>query len=142
MGKARLREEVIILIAEDDEGHAALIRKNLARHGTGNQVKYFSDGQKVLDFLLAGDDDVGEAYDNTCLYLLLLDIRMPKLDGIEVLRRIKSEERLKEIPVIMVTTTEDPAEVEKCYSCGCSGYLTKPVNHEKLARTLESTGLI
>ncbi|RPH25022.1 MAG: response regulator, partial [Bacteroidales bacterium] len=74
-------------------------------------------------------------------YLLLLDINMPKMDGVEVLRRIKADEELKEIPVVMLTTTDDPREVEACYKIGCNIYITKPVDFFKFAETLKRLSL-
>jgi len=142
MGKATEKGEIIILIAEDDAGHALLIRKNLARYGIDNRVMHFVDGQKLLDFFIHPSPDGGDdVYDRDARYVLLLDIRMPKMDGIEVLRRIKSMDHLRDIPVIMVTTTEDPVDVERSFSSGCSGYVTKPINYKKLLEALEATGL-
>jgi CheY-like chemotaxis protein len=74
-------------------------------------------------------------------YLLLLDINMPRMDGVEVLRRLKADESLKEIPVMMLTTTDDPREVEACYRIGCNIYITKPVDFQKFSETLKSLGL-
>jgi len=73
--------------------------------------------------------------------LLLLDIHMPQMDGLEVLRLIKSDNKLKEMPVIMLTTTDDPREVEECYQIGCNIYITKPVDFIKFTETLNHLGL-
>jgi len=137
-----LKDRATILIAEDDEGHAFLIRKNLSRHGIENPVILFTDGQEVMDFFTAPSGVRGHVYDRGTRYLLLLDVRMPKIDGTEVLRRLKSIEHLKMMPVIMVTTTEDPVDVEKCRSLGCTGYITKPVDYGKLTKAIENTGLL
>src|SRR6266478_5092628 len=117
--------EVIILIAEDDAGHARLIEKNLTRAGLHNKIERFDSGQGVLDFLFRrgpGSHRAGEKP-----YLLLLDIRMPQVDGIEVLRQIKQDPELRKIPVLMLTTTDDPREVERCHAIGCASYIVKPV---------------
>ncbi|POR00849.1 hypothetical protein AU468_09380 [Alkalispirochaeta sphaeroplastigenens] len=134
-----MKHEVVILIAEDDEGHADLIRKNLARAGIVNRIIHFVDGQEVIDFLFSQGEGLqrtsGEAY------VLLLDIRMPKLDGAEVLERIKADRELRKIPVMMITTTDDPREVERCHDLGCSSYITKPVEYEGFVHAIRQLGL-
>lgn len=133
-----MKKEVVILIVEDDMGHAALIRKNLVRSGITNMIIHFKDGQEVLDFLFkAGKPPHRE---NGTSYLLLLDIRMPKVDGVEVLKQIKEDKELRKIPVIMITTTDDPREVEKCHQYGCSNYITKPVDYEKFVESIKKLG--
>jgi CheY-like chemotaxis protein len=134
-----MKDSVIILIAEDDDGHASLIRKNLKRAGIGNEIIRFGDGQEVLDFLFPADGSFQRTPGNA--YLLLLDIRMPKVDGTEVLRRIKNDDELKKMPVIMVTTTDDPREVESCHRYGCNSYITKPVDYEKFVAAIQQLGL-
>src|SRR5215831_9741047 len=101
--------QVVILIAEDDAGHARLIEKNLSRAGLHNPIHRFDNGQAVLDFLFCRGPGPHRAGDIP--YLLLLDIRMPKVDGIEVLRQIKADLELRKIPVLVLTTTDDPREV-------------------------------
>jgi len=134
-----MRKEAVILIADDDEGHATLIRKNLHRAGLVNEILHFRDGQEVLDFLLRRGD--GPKREDGKAYLLLLDIRMPKVDGVEVLRQVKADKELKKLPVIMITTTDDPREVENCHALGCSNYLTKPVDYDKFVAVIRQLGL-
>ena len=74
-------------------------------------------------------------------YILLLDIRMPKTDGVEVLRQVKEDENLRKIPVIMVTTTDDPREIDRCHALGCSNYITKPIDSEQFMRAIHQLGL-
>jgi CheY-like chemotaxis protein len=130
--------EVGILVAEDDPGHARLIEKNLTRAGLHNNIRRFDNGQSVLDFLFSRGP--GPYIERGMPYLLLLDIRMPQVDGIEVLRQLKADAALKKIPVIMLTTTDDPREVERCHAIGCSGYIVKPVDYEKFAEAIKSLG--
>lgn len=132
-------KEMVILIAEDDDGHAQLIQEGLEDSGVCNKINRFCDGEETLNFLLqtAEKDSIG--LDKR--YLLLLDINMPKIDGVEVLRRIKGNDVLKDIPVIMLTTTDDPREVDECYRIGCNFYITKPVDFSKFAETLKRLGL-
>ncbi|WP_291323427.1 response regulator [Desulfonatronospira sp.] len=134
-----MNQEVIILIAEDDEGHAELIRKNLARAGITNPIIHFRDGQETVNFLFRNGEGphrkTGEAY------VLLLDIRMPRMNGTDVLERIKADKELRKIPVIMITTTDDPREVERCHTLGCSNYITKPVEYDMFVDAIRQLGL-
>ena len=132
-------DEVVILMVEDNVGHLGLIRKNLKRAGISNQILTFGDGQAVLDFLFAQAD--GPKKNQMHTYLMLLDIRMPKVDGMEVLRQIKSHAELKTITIIMLTTTEDPNEVRCCHQLGCSNYITKPIEYEKFIEAIHNLGL-
>ena len=134
-----MKKEVIILIAEDDEGHATLIKKNLKRAGLINETRHFKDGQEILDFLLGNGKNNTKQKDTG--YLLLLDIRMPKVDGEEVLQKIKEHKELHKMPVIMITTTDDPREVEKCHALGCNNYITKPVDYDKFVEAIRQLGL-
>jgi CheY-like chemotaxis protein len=131
-------KEVVILIADDDAGHVRLIEKNLRRAELHNPIQRFSTGQDILDFLFGRG--ARKAAKEAC-YLLLLDIRMPQVDGVEVLRQIKADGELKKIPVIMLTTTDDPREVERCHGVGCSSYVVKPVDYEKFAEAIKQVGL-
>ena len=134
-----MEHEVLVLIAEDDEGHAALIKKNLKRAGIHNPILHFKDGQAILDYLFKRGP--GPTWTSGTPMVLLLDIRMPKVDGVEVLRQIKQDRELRKIPVIMVTTTDDPREVERCHAIGCSNYVTKPVDYEKFIKAIRQLGL-
>ncbi len=135
----KLKSEVVILIAEDDDGHAALIIKNLERAGIKNHIIHFKDGQETLDFLFAKGK--GPHRESGGSYLLLLDIRMPRADGVEVLKQVKEDSELRKMPIIMVTTTDDPKEVEKCHEMGCSNYVTKPVDYEQFIEVIKQLGL-
>lgn len=135
-----MKKEVVILIAEDDEGHAALIKKNLKRAGISNEIMHFRDGAEALDFLM-GSNGGGPHRKPNIAYLLLLDIRMPKVDGVEVLRQVKGHEELRKMPVIMITTTDDPREIENCHTLGCSNYITKPIDYEKFVESIRQLGL-
>jgi CheY-like chemotaxis protein len=132
-------KELIILIAEDDDGHAELIRLGLRESGICNKIIRFADGEEAWQFFDGTSKTI--IRDTTKSYLLLLDINMPKMDGIELLRRLKAKDELKEIPVMMLTTTDDPREVEACYKIGCNIYITKPVDFLKFSETLRNLGL-
>src|SRR5205823_3557837 len=104
-----------------------------------NNLTRLRDGQEALDFLF-GEDGAGgpPPSDQT---LLLLDIKMPRLDGIEVLRQLKADPRTRAVPVIILTTTDDPREVERCYQLGCNVYITKPVDYQAFVEAIQRLGL-
>ena len=134
-----MTKEVVILIADDDAGHTRLIEKNLLRVGLHNPIRRFENGQDILDFLFRRGPGPKRTPDTA--YLLLLDIRMPKVDGIEVLRQVKADPALRKLPVSMLTTTDDPREVARCHELGCNNYLVKPVDYEKFSEEIEQLGL-
>lgn len=133
-----MHQDVIILIAEDDEGHATLIKKNLRRSGIGNPILTFKDGQEMVDFLFPRGD--GPHWENGKGYLMLLDIRMPRLTGIEVLEKVKEDTELCKIPIIMLTTSDDPREIERCHMLGCSNYIPKPIAYEGFGNAVNHLG--
>jgi len=129
----------VILIVDDDEGHAVLVRDSLVEAGLSNRIEHFTDGQAVLDFFFS--QGKGPYVERDQAYLLLLDIRMPKVDGVEVLRRMKKDPELRRLPIIMLTTTEDPREVARCHELGCNVYLQKPIDYGKFADAMKQLGL-
>ncbi|AWM39443.1 Response regulator rcp1 [Gemmata obscuriglobus] len=131
--------ELMILMAEDDAGHAYLIQQNLEDAGISNPVVHVPDGQEALDFIRAEGAFAGRVPNGPLL--LLLDINMPRVDGVEVLRRLKADPRTDQIPVIMLTTTDDPREVQRCYELGCSCYVTKPVEYDRFVEAVRRLGL-
>ena len=139
MKTASMTKEVVILIADDDAGHTRLIEKNLQRAGLHNSILRFENGQDILDFLFCRGEGPKRAADTP--YLLLLDIRMPKVDGLEVLRQLKADSELRKLPVSMLTTTDDPREVARCHELGCSNYIVKPVGYERFAEAIRQLGL-
>ena len=134
-----MNKEVIILVADDDDGHAGLIQKNLGRAGIANEMMRFRDGQEILDFLFRRGTGPQRKADEA--YILLLDVRMPRMDGMGVLREIKADPELRKIPAIMITTTDDPREVTLCHELGCSNYIVKPVEYEAFVNAIRQLGL-
>jgi CheY-like chemotaxis protein len=131
-------EPMTILLAEDDEGHAELIRLNLQRARVVNQIVHVPDGQEALDYVRREGKYADRRHDGL---IVLLDIKMPRLDGIEALTQFKADPRTARIPVIMLTTTDDPREIERCYALGCNVYITKPVEYERFCDALRELGL-
>jgi CheY-like chemotaxis protein len=128
-------ESVNIVVVEDDDGHATLIERNLRRAGLTNSVIRLRDGQEAIDYFFR---DGGDPADSDCV--LLLDINLPRIDGIDVLRRLKSDARTSRIPTIMLTTTDDPREIERCYQLGCNVYVTKPVEYDAFMEAIRRLG--
>jgi CheY-like chemotaxis protein len=133
-----VNQDVVILIADDDEGHVRLIEKNLRRAGLANRIERFANGREVLDFLFCRG---ARQRERAIPYYLLLDIRMPGIDGVEVLRQIRGEPELHSLPVSMLTTTDDPIEVARCHKIGCNNYIVKPVDYQKFADAIQRMGL-
>jgi len=135
-----IEEKVTILIVDDDEGHTELVRRNLKRIGIHNSITSVSRGQAALDFIFSRGAYQGRPADGSLL--VLLDIKMPgSLDGIEVLRQIKADPSTRRIPVIMLTTTDDLRDVNRCYELGCSTYVKKPIDPGQFIESVSRLGL-
>jgi CheY-like chemotaxis protein len=128
-----------ILLAEDDPGHATLIRRNLARAGVGTAVVHVADGQQALDYMnregaFAGRPDVPNL-------VMLLDVNMPRVDGFEVLRRVKADPATAPVPVVLLTTTDDPRDVARGYALGCCAYVVKTLRSDAFSDAVRKLGL-
>lgn len=134
-----MNSEVIILVVDDDDGHAGLINKNLKRAGITNPMMHFKNGEEILNFLFK--KGTGEKRADGKAYIILLDIRMPKINGVDVLKKIKEDSELKSIPIIMITTTDDQREIDQCHKLGCSCYITKPIEYDKFVNAIRQLGL-
>jgi CheY-like chemotaxis protein len=132
-------EPLLIVLVEDDDGHAHLVERNLKRAGMANAIRRLKDGQEALDFVRREGAYAGSAA--TQPVLLLLDIKMPRVDGVEVLRQLKAAPETAFIPVIILTTTDDPREIQRCYELGCSVYITKPVDYQSFVEAINRLGL-
>ena len=126
-----------IVMIEDDEGHARLIEKNIRRAGFINEIRHFLDGTSALDFLFDAPD--GPA--NSGPALVLLDLNLPDMSGIDILARSRPTRSCKRTPVVVLTTTDDKVEIQRCYDLGCNVYITKPVNYESFAQAIRQLGL-
>jgi CheY-like chemotaxis protein len=124
-----------ILLAEDDDGHARLIERNLSRSGTVDRVIRTRDGQETLDFIRRTGQYADRELDGKLI--LLLDINMPRVNGLSVLEQIKNDPTKRWLPVIMLTTTDSPSEVQRCYALGCNAYLTKPIDYNDFSKALD-----
>ena len=134
-----MMEQVIIAMIEDDAGHTRLIEKNLRRAGVHNEIVPLADGASAIKFLF-GDDGSGLVNKNRPL-LTLLDLNLPDISGLDILKRIKNNEHLRVMPVVVLTTTDDKTEIQRCFDLGCNVYVTKPVDYEKFANAIQQLGL-
>jgi DNA-binding response OmpR family regulator len=130
---------VIIVMVEDDEGHATLIERNIRRAGVNNQIVPFNNGTAAVEYLL-GEDGSGSAHAGSSL-LVLLDLNLPDMSGVDILAKIKENVHLKRSPVVVLTTTDDQREIQRCYDLGANVYITKPVDYEGFANAIRQLGL-
>jgi CheY-like chemotaxis protein len=126
---------VTIVMIEDDDGHARLIEKNLKRAGVFNEVRHFASGTSAVEYLLGPNRPPQRPL------LVLLDLNLPDMSGIDILTRLKDDAELRLAPVIVLTTTDDDREIRRCYELGCNVYITKPVNYETFAQAVRQLGL-
>ena len=130
--------QVVILLVEDDPGHARLIEKNLRRAGIMNRMIHLDDGQKAVDFRFSQGDYANQ--ERPSPLLVLLDLNLPGVPGTQILRHMKENETTRRVPVVILTTTEDSREVSKCYELGCNIYITKPVDYEQFSQAIQQLG--
>jgi CheY-like chemotaxis protein len=133
------QEPLTIIMIEDDDGHATLIERNIRRAGVNNEIVKFPSGQPALDYLIGGGGKPGVK--NGKPYMVLLDLNLPDMSGVEILRKLKETPKTERIPVIVLTTTDDKNEIQRCYDLGCNVYVTKPVNYENFANAIRQLGL-
>jgi CheY-like chemotaxis protein len=132
-------EPVLVMLIEDNIDHAELVIRTLEEHRIGNRVHHFLDGQSALDYLFRRGEYAAPAQAPRP-HVILLDLRLPRVDGIEVLKAIKADENLKSIPVIVLTTSEAEKDVAKAYYNHANSYLVKPVGFEEFKRLMDNLG--
>jgi two-component system, response regulator len=130
---------VDILLIEDNPHEAELTLRSLKKHHLANRVIHFDDGEEALDYLFGR----GKYADNGTSQprLVLLDLKLPKVTGHEILQQIRSHERLKNIPVVVLTSSNEEADIIKSYSLGVNSYIVKPVNFKAFSKSIEELGL-
>lgn len=132
-------EPVLVMLIEDNADHAELIIRTLEEHRITNKVRHFLDGQSALDYLFQRGEFSDPAA-NARPHVILLDLRLPRVDGIDILKAIKTDESLKCIPVVILTTSEAEKDVTKAYHNHANSYLVKPVGFEEFKDLMDNLG--
>lgn len=131
-------QPVTIMMIEDDAGHARLIEKTLQRAGIAVPLLRFDSGASALAFLFGDAAGVGDK----AVALIMLDLNLPDMSGLAILARIRASPALLDTPVMVLTTTDDRLEMERCYELGCNGYMAKPVRQRDLTAALQGMGIL
>src|SRR6266498_4486661 len=132
-------EPLLVMLVEDNVDHAELVIRTMEEHQITNTVRHFLDGQTALDYLFRRGE-FSESTESQRPHVILLDLRLPRVDGIDVLRAIKEDEDLKYIPVVILTTSEAEKDVAKAYYNHANSYLVKPVGFEEFKKLMDELG--
>ncbi len=127
-----------IVLVEDDAGHASLIKRNLKRVGVQNPIEHLSSGAAALEYFF-GADQPDRPYDRM---VAVLDLNLPDIDGFEILRHLKANEATRRMPVVILTTTDAPRDIDRCYALGCNVFMTKPVGYDEFSEAIRKLGLM
>lgn len=128
-------DEIEIILVEDNPHDAELTLRALRSHGLANRLQLLVDGEEALDFIFS------QAAANGYPKVILLDLKLPKVDGLEVLRRLKSDARTKMIPVVVLTSSEEDSDILASYRLGVNSYLVKPVDFDKFHKAVGDLSL-
>jgi len=131
---------VEILLVEDNMVDAELAIRELKKNNMANNLIHVKNGQEALDFIFATGKYAGERDIQFSPKIVLLDIQMPKVNGIEVLEKIKTDRKTRSIPVVILTSSKEHPDVQKCYDLGANSYIVKPVNFEGFAQAIQNLG--
>ncbi len=131
-------KNLTIILVDDDLAHSTLIKRSLLKCGLSNEMVLLNSGQQALDYVFA--QGMYKKRPRQQKLLLLLDINMPGINGIKVLETIKTTDVTRHIPIIMLTTTDDPAEIDECFRLGCNAYLIKPVKQQEFVEKIQRLG--
>ena len=134
-----LGEPVLVMLVEDNVDHAELVIRTLEEHRIANKVRHFLEGQSALDYLFRRAE-FSDPKSSPRPHLILLDLRLPRVDGIDVLKIIKEENDLKAIPVVVLTTSEAEKDVARAYYNHANSYLVKPVGFEEFRKMMDDLG--
>lgn len=129
-----------IILVEDNLSDADLITRALAKSNVANKILHLKDGQEALDYLFSEGKWKGIKTSNLTK-LILLDLKMPKISGLEVLRKIKSNEETKKIPVVVLTSSKEDPDIQECYKLGVNSYVVKPLGFDEFSKTVSQLGL-
>jgi len=135
-----MNQEVEILLVEDSSSDAEMTIRALKKNNLANKLLHVKDGAAALEFIFSEGEYAGRqtGYQPK---VILLDLKMPKLNGIEVLQRIRADERTKTIPVVVLTSSKEDPDIKKCYELGVNSYVVKPVEFEDFQKAVSDLGL-
>ena len=133
-------DSVDILLVEDNPEDAELTIHQLKKHNMANHLVHVGDGEEALEFIFGEGKYAGQHENVNSPKLILLDIKMPKVNGMEVLERIKADKRTKNIPVVILTSSKEDPDIKQCYDLGANSYIVKPVNFEGFAQAIMNLG--
>jgi two-component system response regulator len=139
MENSQNMHEVEVLLVEDNQSDAELTLRALKKHNLANKLFHVKDGAEAIDFLFSQGGYTNRRAEHGPK-VVLLDLKLPKVDGIEVLRKIKSDDRTKLIPVVVMTSSREDRDLNECYKLGVNGYVVKPVEFEDFARAVSQLG--
>jgi CheY-like chemotaxis protein len=129
-----------ILLVEDNQNDAELTLRELKRNHLANNMFHVKDGEEAIDFIFAQNQYEQQREISRVPKVILLDINMPKVNGIEVLEKLKSDDRTKDIPVVILTSSQETPDIQKCYKLGANSYIAKPVNFEAFTHAIKNIG--
>jgi two-component system response regulator len=132
--------ELEIILVEDNQSDAELAIRALKEANVTNKIVHLKDGEEALDYIFGTGDGSNRKSENA-IGLILLDLKMPKVNGIEVLQRLKADERTKKIPVAVFTSSSEDPDVKECYRLNVNSYIIKPLDFIQLGKTIKNTGL-
>jgi CheY-like chemotaxis protein len=138
-GEKMMGEPVLVMLVEDNADHAELVIRTLEDHPIANRIQHFTDGQTAIDYLLR-QGSYSDPRSSPRPHIILLDLRLPRVDGLVVLHNIKENAELKSIPVIVLTTSEAEKDVERAYDNYANSYLVKPVGFEEFSKLMNDLG--
>jgi CheY-like chemotaxis protein len=132
-------QPLLILLVEDDPAHATIVLRNMESSRVANRIVHVADGQAALDYLFR-EGEYSDPATSQRPNLILLDLRLPKVDGLEVLKRVKEDAGLSSIPTVILTTSSAEADMVGAYASGAGSYLVKPVDYDKFTKLMEAFG--
>lgn len=133
-------DEVEILLVEDNPGDAELTIRALKKENLANKLVHLTDGAEAIDFLFGTGQYANRRMENAPR-VILLDLKMPKVGGLEVLEKIKSDDRTRKIPVVILTSSAEDPDIRRCYALGANSYIVKPVEFHNFSKTVSDLGL-
>jgi two-component system, response regulator len=135
-----MKHEVEVLLVEDNASDAEMTIRALRKNNLANRLLHVKDGAEALDFIFAEGEYTGRQMEHTPK-VILLDLKMPKVNGKEVLQKIKSDTRTKKIPVVVLTSSREDPDIKDCYELGVNGYVVKPVEFDEFHKAISDLGL-